>query len=172
MRLGRPGDAAPEHELALMRHHTKDKGDAGLGYVIGDLLHSGIQVALPLSEHLPFDAIAVAEDGRLARLQVKYRAATLGRINCEFKTSWADRNGSHNRPFDPASCDALAIYCPEPRMCCYIRVDELGGRVSVVFRLEPTRNGQAKDIRMASDYIDPARIFSAPVAQVDRAAPF
>jgi hypothetical protein len=151
-----------------MRHHTKDKGDAGLGYVIGDLLHSGIQVALPISEHLPFDVIAVSDEGILSRVQVKYRTAANDRIDCELKTSWADRNGTHNRPFDPSTCDAVAIYCPDPRMCCYLKVTELAGG-SVALRLAPARNGQAKGIRMAVDYVDPGRIF-APVAQLDRAA--
>jgi PD-(D/E)XK endonuclease len=146
-----------------MRHHTKDKGDAGLGYVIGDLLHHGIQVALPISEHLPFDAIAIAEDGCLCRLQVKYRTSAGDRIECEFGSSWADRNGTHHRPFDPKSCDAVAIYCPDPKMCCYVRVTELVG-ASVALRLVPARNGQAKGVRMAADYVDPSRLF-APVAQ-------
>lgn len=43
-------------------HHTKDKGDVGLGHVIAVLLENGIQVALPISEHLPFDCIAISED--------------------------------------------------------------------------------------------------------------
>jgi PD-(D/E)XK endonuclease len=70
-----------------MRHHTKDKGDLGLGFIIGDLLRAGIQVALPLSEHLPFDAIAVDEQGGLRRLQVKYRAVRQGRIVCGLMSS-------------------------------------------------------------------------------------
>lgn len=41
-----------------MKHHTKDKGDKGTGNVIADLLSKGIQICLPLSEHLPFDLIA------------------------------------------------------------------------------------------------------------------
>ena len=58
-----------------MRHHTKDKGDEGLGQVIADLMTHGVQVAVPLSEHLPFDLVAIDEGGAMRRVQVRYRAS-------------------------------------------------------------------------------------------------
>src|SRR5438132_8772398 len=60
-------------EGLIVRHHTKDKGDEGLGQVIGDLMTNGVQVAVPLSEHLPFDLIAIGEHGAMRRGQVRYR---------------------------------------------------------------------------------------------------
>lgn len=57
----------------MYSHHTKSKGDSGLGFVIADLLSRGVQVALPISEHLPFDCIAISIGGCLCRLSVKYR---------------------------------------------------------------------------------------------------
>jgi len=57
-----------------MRHHTKDKGDVGLTRVMADLVAHDIQVALPISEHLPFDLIAIHPTGDLRRVSVKYRA--------------------------------------------------------------------------------------------------
>src|SRR6266849_5630383 len=81
-----------------MRHHTKDKGDEGLGQVIADLMTNGVQVAIPLSEHLPFDLIAIGEHGGMRRVQVRYRAAAnASRLRCELLGSWADRNGNHKR---------------------------------------------------------------------------
>lgn len=144
-----------------MRHHTKDKGDLGLGFIIGDLLRAGIQIALPLSEHLPFDLIAVSEAGQLVRVQVKYRAATRGTITCGLDSVWSDSHGSHHRPYDPAAYDALALYCPEPSMCCYLRVAELP-RDTVCLRLEPPKNNQVRGIRLAADYRDPLRVFERP----------
>ena len=61
-----------------MRHHTKDKDDEGFGQVIADLMTNGIQVALPLSEHLPFDLIAMGEHGAMRRVQVRDRASADG----------------------------------------------------------------------------------------------
>ncbi len=97
-----------------MRHHTKDKGDEGLGQVIGDLMTNGVQVAVPLSEHLPFDLIAIGEHGAMRRVQVRYRAsAEACLLRCELLGSWADRHGTHKRAFDPSAIDALADLLPD-----------------------------------------------------------
>ena len=57
----------------MASNHTKDKGDLGLGMVISDLLCHGIGVFMPLSEHQPFDVVAVNHEGKMSRVQVKYR---------------------------------------------------------------------------------------------------
>jgi len=62
-----------------VRHHTKDKGDEGLGQVIADLMTHGVRVAVPLSEHLPFDLIAIGEDGAMRRVQVRYPCLSRGK---------------------------------------------------------------------------------------------
>ena len=55
-----------------MNHPTKNKGDIGVAQIIADLMKNGIQVCLPISEHLPFDLIAISPDGHfLKRVQVK-----------------------------------------------------------------------------------------------------
>ena len=138
----------------------------GLGHVISDLLRVGIQVALPLSEHLPFDLIAISEDGQLKRVQVKYRAVTpRGGIECKLGSSWADRNGNHHNPFDPHACDAFAIFCPDPQLCCYLRVDELPAGTVKLRTTPPQKYSGGGVCRMAADYTDPRRIFLASLAQ-------
>ena len=109
-----------------MRHHTKDKGAEGLGQVIADLMTSGVHVAVPLSEHLPFDLVAIDDGGAMRRVQVRYRTSLdAAHVRCHLGTSWADRNGTHKRAFDAASIDALAIYCPCPRTFVYLLANEL-----------------------------------------------
>ena len=51
--------------------NTKNKGDRGVGFVIASLMAQDIHVALPISEHLPFDMIAIKENS-LSRLSVKH----------------------------------------------------------------------------------------------------
>jgi hypothetical protein len=141
-----------------MRHHTKDKGDLGLGFVIADLLSHNIQIAFPLSEHQPFDLIAISEGGLLKRVQVKYRAAVNYVIHCDLRSGWSDRNGHHRREFDGLAVDAVAVFCPNPQICCYVRTDEFTtGELNL--RLAPTRNNQLSSIRMASYHRNPNRIF-------------
>jgi hypothetical protein len=144
-----------------VRHHTKDKGDVGLAFVIADLMSQGIQVALPISEHLPFDCIAIAGDGAMSRLSVKYRAAAKGLLEVRLRSSWSDREGVHSRLHARGDYDALAVYCPEAQGCYYLRVDEVDGS-TVVLRFAIPRNGQVAGVRMAEDYREPARLFVSP----------
>jgi hypothetical protein len=144
-----------------VRHHTKDKGDEGLAFVIADLMSQGIQVALPISEHLPFDCIAISDDGELSRLSVKYRAASKGHLEVRLRSSWADRHGVHNRSHSRTDYDAIAIYCPDSRGCYYLRVDEISAS-TVVLRFAIPRNGQVAGVRMAEDYKGPERLFDLP----------
>lgn len=144
-----------------MRHHTKDKGDAGLGFVMADLLANNIQVALPISEHLPFDCIAISEDNRLIRLSVKYRKIVRGVVSIQLRSIWADRHGTHYKAHDKTAYDVTAIYCPDMKQCYYVRNDEVGEVITL--RIELPKNNQKKRVLMADRFVSPKRIF-APVA--------
>jgi hypothetical protein len=147
-----------------VRHHTKDKGDEGLGQVIGDLMSNGVQVAIPLSEHLPFDLIAIGEGGAMRRVQVRYRAsADEAHLRRELGGWWADRHGNHRHAFDASAIDVLAIYCPAPKTFIYLLADELPS-AAINLRLAKARNGHVKRTRDAWQFSDPRRMFG-PVAQ-------
>ncbi|MCI0348076.1 MAG: group I intron-associated PD-(D/E)XK endonuclease, partial [Acidobacteriales bacterium] len=74
-----------------MAHHTKDKGDLAVAKVIAHLLEHNIRVCRPLSEHLPFDFIAVMPDMcTLRRVQVKYREARDGAVHVVFRSNYYD----------------------------------------------------------------------------------
>lgn len=143
-----------------MRHHTKDKGDIGLGFVMADLLSNGIQVALPISEHLPFDCVAIPETGRMLKLSVKYRACSkTGTLDVPLASSWADRLGTHKRLHDRSAYDALAIYCPDTKRCYYVMMSEVRGH-SLHLRIEdPKSGGRQRTIRWANGYADARRMF-------------
>lgn len=141
-----------------MRHHTKDKGDSGVGFVVADLLSKNIQVALPISEHLPFDCIAISEDNRLIRLSVKYRAKDKhGVLDVRFRSVWNDRKGTHLKEQDKKLFDATAVYCPDTGKCYYFMNEE--AEKGFVLRLVATKNCQKTSVRMADEYVDPKRMF-------------
>ena len=106
-----------------MEHHTKTKGDAGVGQVIACLMSNGIVPALPISEHLPFDLIAVSQEtNQLSRVSVKYRTANKsGAIEVQFASAWADQHGSHRRKHAKDAYDATAVYCPDTGKCYFVR---------------------------------------------------
>lgn len=155
-----------------MRHHTKDKGDIGLACVIADLVKHDIQVALPISEHLPFDLIAIHQDGRMVKLSVKYRELSkLGVISVKAMSVWSDRNGIHSRRHNVGDYDAVAIYCPDTDACYYLCASELSPSCTSLRVIDPVNNQRAR-IRLAKRFIDPDRVFGpAPVAQwIEQAA--
>ena len=139
-----------------MKHHTKDKGDQGLGFVIADLLSKGVQVALPISEHLPFDCIGIRDNGTMARIQVRYRTASTGRIRIELVSTWSDRHGVHKKLPAKGSYDILAVYCPNTKGCYYVKAGAIDSS-EIVLRIDPPKNNQRLGIRMAEDFIDPTR---------------
>ncbi len=157
-----------------MRHHTKDKGDLAVAQVIADLIGHGIQVCLPISEHLPFDLVAVSPSFKeLTRVQVKYAAAKGGVLKLLLRSSHADHRGVHHRRVRLDEIDAFALFCPEAGTVYYIRRDEIpaGLQCDAALRLGPTKNGQVKRTRSAAKFEGAGRIFG-PVAQLDRATDF
>lgn len=142
-----------------MRHHTKDKGDMGVGFIIADALKSGLQVATLLSEHLPFDLIIISEKMQLCRLSVKFSAAKDGTVQVKYASSWADRKGTHTKAADKTEFDATAVFCPDTGEAYYLRNEEVDVEQSLQLRLTPSRNGQKKGVKMAADYRGIHRLF-------------
>ncbi len=150
-----------------MRHHTKDKGDLAVGQVIADLVRNGVQVLLPISEHLPFDLVAVLPlSGDLCRIQVKYVSLRNGKLGITLRNTHADRHGIHHKRIRLDTIDAIAVFCPEADTVYYVRRDEIpdGCRRELNLRLNPARNGQVRRIRLAANFDGAKRIFG-PVAQ-------
>jgi len=157
-----------------MRHHTKDKGDLAVGKVIADLLAQGFQVCLPISEHLPFDLVAVSQSPmELRRVQVRYATSKGGCLKVSVRNSHSDRRGVHHRRVRLDEIDAFAVYCPQVDTVYYVRRDEIPEslRCDFALRVVRARNGQVRKTRPAGDFVGPTRMFG-PVAQLDRAAVF
>ncbi len=133
----------------MARHHTKDKGDLAQAKVQADLIERGAMVLLPMTEHSPFDLVAYL-DGVFFRIQVKYRTARHGVLPLHFRSVWADRNGTHAKPMPRHEVDVIATYSPDTGECYYIDPKDFGE--SVTLRITPTKNSQASNVTLASDY--------------------
>lgn len=131
-------------------HHTKDKGDLGVLKAQVDLFEQGFIVALPVTEHAPFDLI-IYKSGVCKTVQVKYRRINRsGTLEIHFKTSWADKKGTHERPIDKEAVDVFCVYCPDTDRCYYF--DPKSFNRSLSLRVNTPKNNQKRGIRMASDY--------------------
>jgi PD-(D/E)XK endonuclease len=133
----------------MASHHTKDKGDLGIAKAHADLVGHGFMVLFPATEHAAFDLVAYL-DGTFHRIQVKYRSARTGSISVQFRSVWADRNGTHMKPSDKSEVDVLCIYCPETDDCYYLRPVDY--RQSVTLRVTPSKNGQERGVLLAADF--------------------
>jgi hypothetical protein len=133
-----------------------------MGMVVSDLMCHGIGVFLPLSEHQPYDLIAVRKDGAMSRVQVKYRTLQAnGSIDIGFRSTYSDSNGFHQRAIDRFQFDCYAVYCPNNHKVYYIRNDDISRPDARYFsiRVLPPRGGQWKRVNMASQFEETIRIF-------------
>ncbi len=150
-----------------MRHHTKDKGDLAVGQVIADLWRVGAHVCLPISEHLPFDLIALSPSMRaVRRVQVKYVSARDGSLRLSLRNTHTDRRGIHYKTILLDEIDAFAIFCPDANKVYYVLREEIPSGVHRLFslRLARSKNGQTKHIKPAKQFLGADRLFG-PVAQ-------
>jgi hypothetical protein len=139
----------------MASHHTKDKGDLGVAMVICDLVCQGIYVYVPLSEHQPSDLIAMRRDGKMARVQVKYRSLERnGVVKIDFRNTYADRKGHHKKLADRSQFDCYAVYCPDNRKIYYVRIDDIpeANLIGIALRVVPPKNNQRKGVLLASEF--------------------
>lgn len=137
-----------------MKHHTKDKGDIGVACVIANLMQNGIQVCLPISEHMPFDLIGVYPDGTLKRISVKYREISKrGTVEVALRSCYSDSKGAHNVEIDKDAIDMIAIYCPDNQKIYY--TDHKEFNKSITLRVIPSRNNQSLGVNDADKYLVP-----------------
>lgn len=143
------GNQCPGRRLSL--HHTKVKADLGVAKTIADLVGKGHMPCVPLSEHQPYDLVVVLMDGRIVKIQVKYASLRKnGSIQLGFRTSWADRHGTHMKRYNQNDFDYYALFCPEKD--CVLYVPNTADCPKVI-RFERPLNRQTKYVKWASDYL-------------------
>ncbi len=125
--------------LYMKKIITKEKGDIGLTQVIADLTKNGINVALPISEHLPFDLIAISEDGKLSRVSVKYSGGEdIVKIN--LRTISSNSKGYNVKQIDFNDIDSFAVYSPITNKCYYVNKNKIKVKNTFSMRLIPVES--------------------------------
>lgn len=133
-----------------MEHHTKTLGDLGVLKAQLDLFNKGYIIAVPLTEHAPFDLI-IFKDGVCKTVQVKARRVTsLGNIQVQFRSIYSDSIGTHSVKVNKESIDIYCIYCPDTDKCYYF--DPKKYKESITLRIEPSKNNSEKGINFAKDF--------------------
>ncbi|MDX2077482.1 MAG: group I intron-associated PD-(D/E)XK endonuclease [bacterium] len=144
-----------------MSHMTKDKGDLAVAMALADLRKHGIVCCLPISEHLPFDMVAIMPDmTTLVRLQVKYRKANgYGGIELLFRSNYYNSKKIYSKPIDLSEIDGFALYNPDTDTTYYLSANMIKDKAkSITLRLRPTANNQKQGIWIADDFRNPFAI--------------
>lgn len=131
-------------------HHTKQKGDLGVLKAQLDLFEQGFTILNPVTEHAPFDLVAY-KGQKFLRIQVKYKSVDrTGGITVHFRSSWADKNGTHCKPVDKSEIDLYCVYCPDTDSCYYLDPSKFSR--SVTLRVEAPKNNQVAHVREAIEF--------------------
>jgi hypothetical protein len=134
----------------MFRHHTKVKGDLGVLKAQVSLYEQGFLILQPVTEHAPFVLVAY-KDGDFKRIQVKYKSLDrTGAMTVHFRSSWADKNGTHLRPIDKEQIDLYCIYCPDTDECYFL--DPQRYNRCVTLRVDTPKNNQGRHVRLATDF--------------------
>jgi len=128
-----------------------------MAYVIAVFTAHGVKIALPISEHLPFDLIAISPDGKLAKVSVKWRTASKGKLEVALKSKWDARGGTKQKRWEPGAVDGHAIYSPDTDECYFVP-DKVLTSSTITLRLTPPKR-LTPNARMAKDYMNPLVIF-------------
>lgn len=117
---------------------TKEKGDIGVSLVIADLAIKGVKVALPMSEHLPFDIICINSSCKLARISVKFTSINKrGGIEVPLRTISSNSKGYNFKYLNHDDIDAFAVFCPQTNKCYYVpKTRYAGNKTTFIIRPE------------------------------------
>lgn len=139
--------------MSLEEDHVKDttsRGDLSELEVATALMRMGRQILRPLSAGLRYDLAIDNGDGTFARVQCKTGILRDGFIT--FRVCNADGRRPNGIPY-LGQIEAFGVYCPQNRRAYLIPIEAVGANVSTArLRLDATRNGQQKGIRLADSF--------------------
>jgi hypothetical protein len=116
-------------------------------HVIAALVEAGYEVLVPFGGHLRYDLVFEDQAGRFWRVQCK-TGSLRGDVIAFLPYSRTNQVMKDYR----GEVDFFGVYCHPRREVYLIPIDALPPR-SARLRLTPTKNGQAKGIRWARDFL-------------------
>lgn len=130
-----------------MNTSPKIVGERSEGQILAVFLKAGKTVLIPFGDSQRYDLV-LDEDGKFIRVQCK-----TGRIEkgCIVFNSCSVNWSTKVRRDYKGQADLFAIYVPETSQTYLLPVDSVGAS-EVRLRIDPTKNGQTKGIRLASDF--------------------
>lgn len=110
-----------------MNMNSNEKGVVGLIQVVADLYSKGFTCFLPFDDYNPVDCIALNNQGKAFRLQVKYKSPN--KHNSYDVAAFSVVNGKKIK-INRDLIDFWAIYLADKNKVVYMRVDAMQGKNS------------------------------------------
>jgi hypothetical protein len=136
--------------------NTSAIGSQTEGIVLAAILRAGKQVLLPFNGAQRYDLV-VDENGQFMRVQCKTAVYEGGCV--VFNSAGKRRDGTRVGYLGDA--DLFGVYCPALDQVYLVPVGDVK-QIEGRLRVTPTRNGQARGVRWASQYLlEPAAVTAA-----------
>jgi hypothetical protein len=132
--------------------HPKDIGDRTTLAVMLALREAGYVIAVPFGENVRYDLII--DDGlRLARVQCKTGRLRAGAVLFSTASTYLHHsNPGVSRRGYLGEIDYFGVYCVTTSGVYLVPIEDVPTRTAAMLRVDPSRNGQHKRIRLAADY--------------------
>lgn len=133
--------------------NSKDKGNIGEAIVLAEFTKRQIQVAIPFGDNARYDLIAEF-NGKLNKIQVKYcgQITENNSFICPCASSTNHTTNKHLSTYDN-DVDYMAFYLASIDKLLLVPIEQLKGRKTITFRLEPPKSGQKIGINLIEDYL-------------------
>lgn len=132
--------------------HTIQKGDISVAMLTAKFLRLGYVVMKPISELLRYDlVIDRCGDGQFERVQCKTGRLRNGSVRFNTSSSLAHHKSGSGRKAYTGEIEVFGVYCPDNDECYIVPVDVVG-LVEGSIRVEPSKNGQQKGVRLADEF--------------------
>lgn len=112
------------------------KGIRGQIEVLSDLYKKGFSVFLPFDDYSPVDVIALRNDGKTFRLQIKYRHKIAAIKTNRYELQASSVVNRKRCKIDKNLIDGWAMYCVDDNKVCYVSHDDMGDSFNM--SIDPT----------------------------------
>lgn len=128
--------------------HSKHKGTLGETKVTADLYQRGISVAIVVDDLLPFDLIAIDDNHKLYKVQVKCCKVENNIATLYLKNAMSNKTMLYTKTYTQDEVDVFAMYIPNYDICLYVKSSILDCRKKSfdVRFTDNTKNNQSKKI--------------------------
>ena len=132
----------------MKKQNSKTVGNIAEAQVLAALVKQGKTVLLPYGDNERYDMV-IDDDGKFLRVQCKNGRYENGCV--VFDTCSSQVHMGNGRQHYHGQVEFFGVYCREIEKTYLVPIDEVGISRSSL-RVLPTKNGQKKRIKLASDY--------------------